>query len=513
MRRSRLAPATVAAALAAAVCASVAWAVFTDVKTNPQSFEAASTWPRVLHMASGSYVGNATRGRVIRGTTFRPDVVIVRADTSQVEAVRTSTMTGEQTKPLVGALALEPNSITALNADGFTVGSSSRVNGSGITYHWTAMRVGPGGTLKVGSYTGNGLSTRIISGLGFSPEYVAVTSSGADRAVQRYANMTLSYRFDADNGGSHIPLLSSDGFTVGDTPEVNRYNTTYHWFAFNDSPGSVKVGSYYGDAADNRNITGVGFKPSYVSIRADAISKPGVHRFTYQDGDSSFPFGAAHASNLIQERIDDGFQIGSDPLVNEKGLLGSVKYGYLALRNTSTPCGQQGTYTIIGPRDTWLDQTNPNFPWGFSRTLRVRSSAGANRRVLIRHTPPSGLELDCEIKSANLALTATAGVGGRTLEAWLPDDRWNVFTTTWNNQPGTTGTPVSAPSASTAGKPVTFDVTAHVLGMAAGTIQDYGWLIKDSSEGNASAVQQEFAAANTSQEPQLVVVIGPYAGD
>ena len=102
----RPAVAVAAVALAVAAAGSLAWAAFTDRKTNPQTLQAASTWPVPLRMASGSYVGNGTRPRAITGIPFKPDLVIVRGDTNQVSVARTSTMPAGTSKRLVGGRAL-----------------------------------------------------------------------------------------------------------------------------------------------------------------------------------------------------------------------------------------------------------------------------------------------------------------------------------------------------------------------------------------------------------------------
>jgi hypothetical protein len=58
-------------------------------------------------MTTGTYVGDGAGGRTITGLGFRPDVVIVKgydfdAGLTLTSAVlRTSTMTGDNTKPLV----------------------------------------------------------------------------------------------------------------------------------------------------------------------------------------------------------------------------------------------------------------------------------------------------------------------------------------------------------------------------------------------------------------------------
>ena len=84
---------------------------------------------------SGSYTGNATDGRSITGVGFQPDVVIVKSASTGIAVLRTSSMSGDNTKPMTGATALTANQIQSLTSDGFTVGTDSAVNASSTTYY------------------------------------------------------------------------------------------------------------------------------------------------------------------------------------------------------------------------------------------------------------------------------------------------------------------------------------------------------------------------------------------
>src|SRR4051794_36096870 len=373
MTGSRLALAVSAAATVAVICASLALAAFTDRQTSPQTLQAASSWPVPLRIASGSYTGNAVSGRGITNPGFRPDLVIIRGETNQPAIARTSTMTGDQAKPLVGAVGVTADTITSLDAGGFTIGSSSRVNGAGTVYHWVASEAGST-AMALGTYRGDGAPSRSIGGVPFSPRYVAVLDAGANRAVQRFAGMSQAYQFDGGSGASNrITSLDANGFTVGSATETNAAGNTYYWYAFNDVVGEIKVGSYTGDGSDKRDIPGVGFQPTYVSTRA-ASTSAGAQRFGSQSGDAAFAFGgAAAAPNLIQAVLSDRFQIGSDASVNASG---SSIY-YLALHKNAGACSQAGTYSttqtgtsyaVANAGDTWLDQASSSSASGATDT-------------------------------------------------------------------------------------------------------------------------------------------------
>lgn len=330
----RLGTALVLLALVGALARTTAGtdATFTAQRSNPaNTLQAASSFGG-LRLATGSYTGNGSDNRAIAGLGFSPDAVIVKSSGAAVSMLRTAAMPSDRAKPMSGATALVANAIQTLDGNGFTVGTDARVNSSGVAYQWVAIRSAAGG-LTLGSYSGNGSSARTVSGLGFSPEYVAVFSAGAHVAVQRYSGMARAFRFDADTGTTNrITSLDSDGFTVGADTSVNANGTSYYYVAANDAQAGVRVGSYTGNGADNRALSGVGFQPQYVAVRAGdtATSRAGVQRPASLAGDSSQLYTAtANASNRIQLLAADGFQLGTDGSVNAPG----VTYHYLALRD------------------------------------------------------------------------------------------------------------------------------------------------------------------------------------
>lgn len=87
----------------------------------------------------GSYAGNSTVGRDITGVGFAPDLVWTKRDTNSVGVMRSSslTLTGDTSQHFT-ALPNDVNDITALTADGFTVGNSAEANTTGGNYRYAA---------------------------------------------------------------------------------------------------------------------------------------------------------------------------------------------------------------------------------------------------------------------------------------------------------------------------------------------------------------------------------------
>ena len=184
-----------------------------------------------------------------------------------------------------------------------------------------------------GSYTGDGNDARAITGLGFSPDVVFVEREGDKSTVVRTSTMSGDsaklLALDSNPAANLIESLDADGFTVGTNDAVNKSPETYHWIAFKDAATRVDVGSYAGDGADNRSITGVGFQPDYVAVMSGG-DKKGVHRFSSQTGDSSFEFNASdEKSDFIQAMETDGFQVGGSNKVNDNG----TTFHYIAFKS------------------------------------------------------------------------------------------------------------------------------------------------------------------------------------
>jgi hypothetical protein len=327
--RARLAVAGgLALVLVAAWTTAMSGASFSASKSNPSNtFTAASSFPGI-RVASGTYTGDGTGPRSITGVGFQPDAVIVKSDdNSGVAEMRTSTMTGDNTKPLSGGTVLTAGLIQSLDSNGFTVGSANPVNRSARNYTWVAFK-SYAGDMALGTYSGNGTS-QSVSGLGFSPEYVMMLPANNQRATQRMAGMTATFQFDADAGiANGITSLDSNGFSVGSNNKVNASGITYHYVAFNEDVDEMDTSSYSGTAASH-SITGVGFQPAYVIVRANG-NRAGAHRASAVSGTGSQLFDAtANETTGITALQSDGFQVGASNTVNASG----STYDYVAFKD------------------------------------------------------------------------------------------------------------------------------------------------------------------------------------
>ena len=142
-----------------------------------------------------------------------------------------------------------------------------------------------------------------------------------------------------DGGWLRAEVVTSDPspgnkgrIIYNETEDIFKIDNGSSWVALSVR---IKSGAYSGNGNDNRNITGIGFQPDavfiykYVSgVAVQLALKIENHTvdLTWRSGTSGL--NPKVDSNLIQELKSDGFEIGSDAVVNENG----SNYKYLALK-------------------------------------------------------------------------------------------------------------------------------------------------------------------------------------
>ena len=269
-------------------------------------------------VVSGAYTGDGTAGRAITGVGFTPNFLIIKGNLGQSAIARSITMVGDSSKELGSNVQVRTNLITSLDADGFTVGTDVRVNGTSTVYYWTAFDVAPG-EMKADFYIGDGTDDRSITGVGFQPDYVIVMSEGGDYAQQRFALENPGYSLEFKNTAERLDRIQAfepDGFQVGTENSVNRPGTVIHYVAWKASEDAMAIKSFVGDETDNRDIEGFGFAPEFVLLKS-SNTQSAFMRANSLTGDQSFRVdGGTTVADGIQALLPDGFQVGTSKPVN-----------------------------------------------------------------------------------------------------------------------------------------------------------------------------------------------------
>lgn len=297
-----------------------------------------------LRVKVGTYTGT---GAVlsVTGFGFQPKFLVLKGDAATNAFYKTDQEAANEYGKMSGGITSSANYIRTLDADGFTLGNSTDLNNSGVTYYYFAF----GGTSVVtGNYTGDGGTNRDLSVTTFTPCYVHSARYTVAVAPKWKCNNTSAnaQNWDQQAGTNLIPQINADGFRVTGNQNLNTY--VYRYVCIEKIAGQSNCGNYTGNGADNRNITGLGFDPILVLNKLDgrnnSENRVGVFRTTDHVGDSSCYCDAAtaNAANLIQSFITDGFQVGSDGNVN---LNNDVQY-WVAFKDGVT--GPSGVKTING---------------------------------------------------------------------------------------------------------------------------------------------------------------------
>jgi len=147
----------------------------------------------------------------------------------------------------------------------------------------------PGEYFNTVLYTGNGSTSHAISNVGFSPNWVWVKERGGANShmlcdtVRSATNVLFSNLTNAEDTGDagSITAFGSDGFTVGNSGNVNANNDTYvgwNWKAgtsFTNDASSTGVGSI--DSAGSFN-NDAGFSiVSYTGTAQNGTIKHGMN--------------------------------------------------------------------------------------------------------------------------------------------------------------------------------------------------------------------------------------------
>jgi len=309
----------------------------------------------------------------ITGLSFKPDLVWGKHRSGAEWNVLSDAVRGVPKNLYSNATDAEDtiSYLTSLDINGFTLSSSSGLNGNGSTYvawNWLGANTtvsNTSGTItstvsanttsgfSIVSYTGNAtLSQTIGHGLGVAPRMIIFkTRSGVSDWGVYHESMTNTKRILLNSTGA------SGNFTWGGSPTssvfyvnndglVNGSGSTYIAYCFAEVKGFSKMGSWIGNGSTDGTFVYTGFKPSFIMIKNSNVAGTGWSMWdskrntynlvnTYLQANSSTSEGtqtfADFLSNGIKIRDSNSFCNGSgntiiymafaeNPFVSSKGL-------------------------------------------------------------------------------------------------------------------------------------------------------------------------------------------------
>lgn len=303
----------------------------------------------------GFYVGDGSATKTI-STGFQPDLVWVKRSASSANWASSAmpANTGQYfdatNQNTGGAL------FTTLTGSGFTVGSTNNAN-LGVYYYVAFKSVA--GKSAVGTFTGDGTNGRVISGVGFTPDWVYVKNANAAVAVTGVANSSEAYGDSstvftaAANATGLIQSLQSDSFTVGSGSGANGSGNTLYWAAFDGAAAPTSSGTYrmangsYTGTGAGFSVTGLEFAPDLVIIKHhdQATDQYAVFRTRLMSGDTTSFLSnpVAVFAGGVTALGSDGFTIGTNATVNTA----ADTYYWTAFGNAWSPSRNSGASDFV----------------------------------------------------------------------------------------------------------------------------------------------------------------------
>jgi hypothetical protein len=179
-------------------------------------------------MRVGTYAGNGT-GQSQSGFGFSPENVIVLGANAQRAVLH---FAGGRTYRFDTGTSIA-SGVTAMGADGFSVGTAVETNASTVAYHYVAFN-DVANSIDVSSYAGDGTDNRNVNTPAFQPEYTLIRAD--DNATGRPATHRTAL-LPGDNTllfsatavvTNRIQALQANGFQVGNSGDVNASGVTYY---------------------------------------------------------------------------------------------------------------------------------------------------------------------------------------------------------------------------------------------------------------------------------------------
>lgn len=301
----------------------------------------AMTGSGTFSMAQGTYTGSGV-ARSITGVGFAPDLVLIKDNAANYAVFKIRQMPGDATAYLAAATADFTGGITSLDANGFSLGTSTIVNTNGNTYHWQAFGNAydpdnnTGSTdFATGVYYGNGLDNMMIADMPFQPDLVTIKRNGASAASFRTSaltgDLTSSFSATAETTNT-IQALSTNGFQIGTGASVNTSASLNRWFAFK-SGTNFSVGSYTGNGASGLQVPAPFWSDLIWVKRSTAVA--GVQLpSTLTGGNAQYFLNTANAAAMITSINASGFTVGTNTATNTSG--GVYRYAVWRVPPTGT---------------------------------------------------------------------------------------------------------------------------------------------------------------------------------
>jgi hypothetical protein len=220
---------------------------------------------------------------------------------------------------------LNSNFIYDFSAAGVETQNSHEINALNKNFHMVSWKDGRKATMAMGTWGqfGEWPAGPSVDQIRFKPDLVIAKRLGAYKAYFKTVEMpgTQTCHMGSGNGVTNaITSFDPDGFTI-DITNSDLWHITnpsgYYW-CFKKIPGVFNTGTYKGNGQVQQQITGMGFWPRILFVKAydGGDVRPAWKTKTVPTGKSLAVNPEAMADNKILSLDVDGFTVGSDSSVN-----------------------------------------------------------------------------------------------------------------------------------------------------------------------------------------------------
>jgi hypothetical protein len=347
--------------------------------------------------------------------------------------------------------AFEAQELNSFNSNGFSLGSSFRINEPSKNYASWTFRKAPK-FFDVVTYTGTGSAQTIAHNLGVAPGFYVVkaTSQGGNWTAYHSTTGTERLRLNTTGAKDEVgfwatPPTSTDFYVSN--PDVNSIGVTYvaYLFAHNDGDGEfgpdgdadiIKCGSFPWGSTSGTEVN-LGFEPQWILFKA--ADQAGKNWFIFDamrgivtgglsgDGDAALFPNTSGAENVNTWGVDltpTGFIAYGNNIASSGNII------YMAIRRgTKVPESATEVFDL-----SFQAAANPSFNSGFVVDMATRRNISVADSTNIQSRLTG---------NKRMSTNATSSETGRSDYVWDYMDGWhegsadaNTLSWMWKRAPG-----------------------------------------------------------------------------
>jgi hypothetical protein len=255
------------------------------------------------YMDATLWTGTGASNSIVNTAAFKPDFVWIKQRNGTAWNNLNDSVRGAQKQLYSNSTSAETSvtdELQSFNSNGFTLSTSTNVNGSANTYVGWQWQAGQGSSssntngsitsnvsvnttagFSVVTYTGTGTAGTIGHGLGVAPAFTIFKnrtsgtpnwvsyhkSLGATKGI--YLNLTNAAATDSvwQNTSPTSSVISIAGSA---SANVNTNGNNYVCYAWAEIAGFSSFGSYTGNGSTDGTFVYTGFRPKFILIKASS---------------------------------------------------------------------------------------------------------------------------------------------------------------------------------------------------------------------------------------------------